>query len=148
MLGKYFFRCTVCNDIHVGRYPPKICPTCGAVMAFVSIDEKEAGVMLAFLERNEGKTFTKEEILRALTELTSHQDFVLNPDKERVELLMMGMVENETNHGLKYCPCRMTTENFEEDLKLVCPCNFKIQKVWREQGECWCSLFVRRKNES
>ncbi len=71
--------------------------------------------------------------------------FMLNPDRGRVEMLARGVLNNEKNHGLKYCPCRMTTKNREEDLKLVCPCNFKVQKTWREKGECWCSLFVRAK---
>jgi ferredoxin-thioredoxin reductase catalytic chain len=71
--------------------------------------------------------------------------FGLNPDEGRVRMLAQGVLDNERNHGLKYCPCRMTTKNREEDLKLVCPCNFRAQKTWREKGECWCSLFVRAK---
>ena len=71
--------------------------------------------------------------------------FVLNPDIKRVRLLAKGVLSNEKNHGLKYCPCRMTTNRKEEDLKLICPCNFKIQKTWMDKGECWCSLFVKSK---
>jgi len=70
---------------------------------------------------------------------------VLNPDTERVRLLARGVLANEKNHGLKYCPCRMTTGRREEDLRLICPCNFKTQKTWMEKGECWCSLFVKKK---
>ncbi len=70
-------------------------------------------------------------------------DFRLNPDEKEVERLARGVLENEKNHGLKFCPCRMTTGNREEDLKLICPCNFKMQKTWKEKGECWCSLFVK-----
>jgi len=69
--------------------------------------------------------------------------FILNPDKEAVERLAKGVLINEKNKGLKFCPCRMISENFEEDLKLICPCNFKMQKTWKEKGECWCSLFVK-----
>jgi len=71
--------------------------------------------------------------------------FMLNPDRQRVEMLARGVLENEKNHGLKYCPCRMTIKNREDDLKLICPCDFQIQKTWRDKGECWCSLFVRAK---
>jgi len=143
-LRKYYFRCAVCNDIHVGASPPKVCPTCGAVRAYVRCDEREAGVMQGFLEKGEGKTFSQSEVLEALEDFASKQEFVLNPEKDRVALLVKGVVENEKNHGLKYCPCRMTVGNFEEDLLLVCPCNFRIQKTWREKGECWCGLFVKR----
>jgi ferredoxin-thioredoxin reductase catalytic subunit len=69
--------------------------------------------------------------------------FILNSDKETVERLAEGVLNNQKNKGLKFCPCRMTLGDREQDLKLVCPCNFKIQKTWKEKGECWCSLFVK-----
>jgi ferredoxin-thioredoxin reductase catalytic chain len=71
--------------------------------------------------------------------------FTLNPDKEVVERLAEGVLKNEQNRGLKFCPCRMTLGDKEADKKLVCPCNFRSQKTWREKGECWCSLFVKEK---
>lgn len=69
--------------------------------------------------------------------------FHLNPEISRVKLLAEGVLNNEDNHGLKYCPCRLTTGDKKTDTKLVCPCNFKAQETWREKGECWCSLFVK-----
>jgi len=90
-----------------------------------------------------------EELVKAWARFASMQEgsgaFKLNPDMGRVRMLAHGVLSNEKNHGLRFCPCRMTTGNREEDLKLVCPCNFKAQKTWRERGECWCSLFVREK---
>ena len=35
------WRCTVCNDLHVGVGFPKECPTCHTMDAYVEIDEKE-----------------------------------------------------------------------------------------------------------
>ena len=34
-----------------------------------------------------------------------------------------------------------------EDLKIVCPCNFLVHETYKgkEDGECWCGLFIRRK---
>ncbi|MCK4336060.1 MAG: hypothetical protein KAT94_00735 [Candidatus Aenigmarchaeota archaeon] len=32
----------------------------------------------------------------------------------------------------------------EGDLKLMCPCNFKVQENWKKKGECWCGLFIKR----
>lgn len=71
--------------------------------------------------------------------------FILNQDKETVKRLANGVLINEKNKGLKFCPCRMTLGERETDLKLVCPCNFKNQKTWNEKGECWCSLFLKNK---
>ena len=72
------------------------------------------------------------------------EKFVLNPNKRTVERLAKGVLNNEKKHKLKYCPCRMTTGKREEDLRLICPCNFFMQKTWKEKGECWCSLFVKK----
>ena len=86
----------------------------------------------------------KNELIKVWDKFTEGNDFVLNPDRKKVGMLADGVLNNEKNHGLKYCPCRLRTRDFEKDLLLVCPCNFKMQKTWREKGECWCSLFVRR----
>ncbi|MFA6296810.1 MAG: ferredoxin-thioredoxin reductase catalytic domain-containing protein [Patescibacteria group bacterium] len=72
------------------------------------------------------------------------QVFKINPDSSKVEKLATGVLNNEEKHGLKFCPCRMKSGNAVEDLKLVCPCNFFVQKVWQEKGECWCGLFIKK----
>ena len=38
---KKLWRCTVCNDLAITITPPKICPTCFQVEAYVQINEKE-----------------------------------------------------------------------------------------------------------
>jgi len=38
---KKFWRCHVCNDLYIGKNPPKICPTCKEKEAYVEINEKE-----------------------------------------------------------------------------------------------------------
>ena len=85
------------------------------------------------------------KIWRELTERQENHEFILNPDKETVERLAKGVLTNEKNKNLKFCPCRMIMGNLEEDKRLVCPCSFKTQKTWKEKGECWCSLFVKVK---
>jgi ferredoxin-thioredoxin reductase catalytic subunit len=90
---------------------------------------------------------TKEEFGRAIEKFTEKNEFEVNPDKAKVDTLLEGVEENEKNHGFKYCPCRLQTKDFDEDLKLVCPCNFIIHETYKNKadGECWCGLFVRRK---
>ena len=79
--------------------------------------------------------------------IAAGQEFEINPDGEKVALLLTGIFENQQNHGFKFCPCRLRTKDLDEDLKLVCPCNFTIHETYkgRADGECWCGLFVRRK---
>lgn len=78
------------------------------------------------------------------TDFAKRNNISLNSDKKRVELLATGILNNEDNYGLKYCPCRLSTGDEVADTKLICPCNFKSQKTWKEKGECWCSLFVKK----
>ncbi len=140
---KKFWRCFVCNDIHYGVKPPEICPTCLVKNAYVEISSEEAK-KISSLTKVE---FNKEKFLEAIEKFTENNEFQVNPDTEKVKMLLDGVFNNEQNHGLKYCPCRLITKDFAEDLKLVCPCNFLIHETYKdkEDGECWCGLFVRRK---
>jgi len=143
---KKHWRCYVCNDVHYGVRPPEVCPTCGFKNAYVEITSEEARKIPQATQ----KTMDKEQFRKAIEEFASRNEFQVNPDKNRVGMLIEGVFNCETNHGMKYCPCRLITKDFEDDLKLVCPCNFLIHDTYRnkEDGECWCGLFVRRrKNE-
>jgi rubrerythrin len=44
--NKKLWRCTVCNDLYMGEIPPKQCPTCFAIDAYVEINEKEFREMI------------------------------------------------------------------------------------------------------
>ncbi len=140
---KKFWRCFVCNDIHYGVKPPEICPTCLVKSAYVEISSEEAKKISGMTEVE----FDKEKFLGSIEKLTENNEFQVNPDTEKVKMLLDGVFNNEQNHGLKFCPCRLITKDFEEDLKLVCPCNFLIHETYKDKddGECWCGLFVRRK---
>jgi len=139
---KKYWRCFVCNDIHYGLNPPKVCPTCLAENAYVEICAAEAKRIIPDTETG----FSKEKFLEAIETFTEKNEFRVNPDREKVMLLLDGVFNNEQNHSLKYCPCRLITKDFVEDLKLVCPCNFQIHETYKdkEDGECWCGLFIRR----
>jgi ferredoxin-thioredoxin reductase catalytic subunit len=140
---KKFWRCFVCNDIHYGLKPPEICPTCLAKNAYIEVSSREAGKIMGA----DGTTLSRDEFRRAIQKFTEKNEFEINPDTAKVELLLDGLFANEQNHGLKYCPCRLASGDFAEDLKLVCPCNFLIHETYKNKkdGECWCGLFVRRK---
>jgi len=140
---KKYWRCFICNDVHYGVKPPEICPSCLVVNAYVEISSDEARKVMSATE----VVFIKADFARAIEKFTENNEFRVNPDKEKVGLLLEGVFNNEANHGLKYCPCRLATKDLQEDLKLVCPCNFIIHETYKGKpdGECWCGLFVRRK---
>jgi ferredoxin-thioredoxin reductase catalytic subunit len=122
--------------------PPEICPTCLVKNAYVEISSEEAKKITSLTKVE----FDKEKFLEAIEKFAEKNEFQVNPDKEKVKMLLDGMFNNEQNHGLKYCPCRLITKDFAEDLKLICPCNFLIHETYKDKkdGECWCGLFVRR----
>lgn len=139
---KKFWRCHVCNDVHYGIKPPELCPTCKVLNAYVEISSEEANIIYGPVE----STMPEVDFRKAIEKFTEENEFQVNPDKNRVDTLIEGIFNCEKNHGMKFCPCRLITKNFEEDLKLVCPCNFRIHETYKdkEDGECWCGLFIRR----
>lgn len=86
----------------------------------------------------------REELRTAWEKFTGNNDFRLNPDREHVDMVIDGVLENEKDHGLKLCPCRLRDGTRQWDLELLCPCNFRIQETWRSKGMCWCGLFVKK----
>ncbi|WP_019176946.1 ferredoxin-thioredoxin reductase catalytic domain-containing protein [Methanomassiliicoccus luminyensis] len=141
MAVKKLWRCNVCNDVHYGIRPPTVCPTCGVKNAYTLIDYPETKKVI--LDKGE-RLDTEEKLMDTWEKFAEGKPFKVNPDKEFVRTLAKGELENLKNHGLKYCPCRITAGEPEEDLNLICPCNFFIQPVYKETGECWCGLFVKR----
>jgi ferredoxin-thioredoxin reductase catalytic subunit len=143
-MKKRYWRCFVCNDIHYGVAPPELCPTCKVLNAYVEISADEARKILG---GGPGVSLTADEFRAAIERFTAGNEFQLSPDRDKVDLLLSGIFENERNHGLKYCPCRLRCKDWDEDLRIVCPCNFTIHESYKgvPDGECWCGLFVRRK---
>ncbi len=47
-MGKTFWRCTVCGDIHYGMAGPAECPTCHTPNAYVAITPQEAKLVQGF----------------------------------------------------------------------------------------------------
>jgi len=89
---------------------------------------------------NDKKPEEIDEIIKNYQEYAEKNGFKLNPDREVVERLIKGMLENEKKFGERYCPCRRVTGNKEEDKGKICPCQF-MRKEIEEQGRCLCGLF-------
>ncbi len=138
---KKYWRCHICGDIHYGEKPPEICPTCGMKNSFCLTDSPE---VLNVTKDVQYTLDSEDKLIKAWDEFTVKADFRLWDDKQAVKDLASGELENVKNKGLRYCPCRMVTGDRQADINLICPCNFKIQRTWKENGECWCGLFVKK----
>jgi ferredoxin-thioredoxin reductase catalytic subunit len=139
---KKLWRCHVCNDIHLGNKPPEICPTCGAKHAFVLSDMNEA---MEIIGKEHQDIDSQTNVVAAWKQFSDQSPTIRLTDKaDEIEILSKGVMENLANKGQRYCPCRITTGDRQRDLGLICPCNFLKQPTYKETGECWCGLFVKR----
>jgi len=68
----------------------------------------------------------------------------LNPDLEFSKGLINGLLVNEKRYGYQSCPCRLASGNKEEDLDIICPCDYRDEDVV-EHGACYCALYVSQK---
>ncbi len=65
----------------------------------------------------------------------------LNPDKEFTKELARGLLINEKRYGYRACPCRLASGKKDEDLDIVCPCDYRDPDL-TEYGMCYCALYV------
>lgn len=47
-MGKKFWICTVCKDVHYGAAGPAVCPTCHSKNAYVETTAEEARAKMGF----------------------------------------------------------------------------------------------------
>ncbi|MDR2966911.1 MAG: ferredoxin:glutaredoxin reductase [Methanobacteriaceae archaeon] len=65
----------------------------------------------------------------------------VSPDVEFVEMLLENIQVNIERYGYGACPCRLASGNREEDLDLICPCDYRDADL-EDYGACFCALYV------
>jgi ferredoxin-thioredoxin reductase catalytic subunit len=65
----------------------------------------------------------------------------LNPDEEHTKELVRGLLTNEQRYGYWACPCRLAAGEKEQDLDIICPCDYRDQDI-EEYDACYCGLYV------
>ena len=60
----------------------------------------------------------------------------LNPDIEFTKSLSRGLIANTRRYGYPACPCRLAAGVKEEDLDIICPCDYRDADVV-EFGTCY-----------
>jgi len=65
----------------------------------------------------------------------------LNPDIEFTKALIAGLIENERRYGYGSCPCRLAAKNKDDDLDIICPCDYRDPDL-TDFGSCYCALYV------
>jgi ferredoxin-thioredoxin reductase catalytic subunit len=65
----------------------------------------------------------------------------LNPDVEFAKWLVKSLILSERRYGYRACPCRLASGNRQEDLDIICPCDYRDPDL-SEYDACYCALYV------
>ena len=65
----------------------------------------------------------------------------LNPDVEFTKELVKSLIINERRYGYWACPCRLASGKKEDDLDIICPCDYRDSDL-NEYDACYCALYV------
>jgi ferredoxin-thioredoxin reductase catalytic subunit/rubredoxin len=84
-----------------------------------------------------------EELYRKLKKDAEDNGYNLNPDVEFVRDLIRGLLVNEQRYGYISCPCRLSTGKKEDDLDIICPCDYRDPDL-DKYGACFCALYVSK----
>lgn len=65
----------------------------------------------------------------------------LNPDVEFTKDLLRSILINKKRYGYGACPCRLASGKKEEDIDIICPCDYRDPDL-NEYNACYCGLYV------
>ena len=91
-------------------------------------------------------THTKEEVEALFNKLDADArkfGYFLNPDTLFTMELIEGLIENQNRFGHLACPCRLADGVKEEDLDIICPCDYRDADL-EDFGACYCALYVSK----
>ena len=84
-----------------------------------------------------------EALYKKLDKDAEASGYHLNPDAAMTRELLNGYLVNQKRFGYPSCPCRLASGKKEDDLDIICPCDYRDADV-EEYGGCYCSLYVSK----
>jgi len=82
-----------------------------------------------------------QKLYQRLKAEAEQSGYHLNQDAKFTLELIKGLLRNEKRYGYRACPCRLASGNKEEDLDIICPCDYRDPDL-SEYGTCYCALYV------
>ncbi len=82
-----------------------------------------------------------DALYKRLKQEASAGGYNLNPDVEFTKELVRSLLINEKRYGYWACPCRLAEGNKEDDLDIICPCDYRDPDL-NDYGTCFCALYV------
>jgi len=95
---------------------------------------------------NENMMPTTDEVDRLFKRLAREAEaggYHLNPEVDFTKALVQGLLINERRYGYWACPCRLASGKKEEDLDIICPCDYRDPDL-TDYHACYCALYVSR----
>jgi ferredoxin-thioredoxin reductase catalytic subunit len=87
------------------------------------------------------KIFNDVDIFASM--VAEKQGWVLNPDREFIDMIIDGLMVNYNRYGYFSCPCRDARGVREKDKDLICPCEYSKPDI-AEFGHCYCGLYLSK----
>lgn len=84
-----------------------------------------------------------EKLFQKLSDSNKKRGYFLNPNENIAKGLINALLLNEQRYGYQACPCRLASRDKEEDLDIICPCDYRDADV-AEHGTCYCGLYVSK----
>lgn len=84
---------------------------------------------------------TKEGMLEYCNKVCETNRWILNKDKQTLNDLLDGLVDNKKKSGYQSCPCRLASGNRDLDRDLICPCDYAAPDI-KAFGACYCNLYM------
>lgn len=86
---------------------------------------------------------TVEDLKAYMAPFVATLGYKFNTDDDFVRLVLEGEIEILGRDGDVFCPCRVRTGVYSEDVKIVCPCIPFYLDDFSAMRKCWCGLFIR-----
>ena len=82
-----------------------------------------------------------QQAYERLKKFSEKKGYFLNPDIAFTKKLVKSLLENQKRYGYWACPCRLASGIKEDDIDIICPCEYMKPDV-DDFGACYCALYV------
>lgn len=90
------------------------------------------------------KDIEEKELKKAFEKIKNdalENGYFLNSDESFSKELVRSLLINEKRYGHQSCPCRLASGRKEEDIDIICPCDYRDDDL-NDFGACYCALYV------
>lgn len=86
---------------------------------------------------------TADDLKAYMAPFVATLGYKFNTDAEFVDMVLQSEIEILGRDGDVFCPCRVRTGVYAEDVRIVCPCIPFYLDDFSAMRKCWCGLFIR-----